>query len=130
MNLKFFEKSSLEKTGVDRRGSTFKAVIASKEYLFLEMRKGALRGGHYHDRETLHLVLSGRIKFEIADPLTADQSEIVANPMEVVLVTAGKAHLLEALEDSMFMEPLDKEKSTVDFEPQRARIETYLKGSN
>ena len=125
-----FDKFSLEKTGVDSRGSTFKAVIAGKEYLFLEMRKGALRGGHYHDRETLHLVLSGRIKFEIADPFTAEQTEIVARPMEAVLVTAGKAHLLEALEDSMFMESLDKEKSTVDFEPQRARVKKYLEGSN
>jgi quercetin dioxygenase-like cupin family protein len=130
MSRKLFDKSSLEKTAVDSRGSTFKAVIAGKEYLFLEMRKGALRGGHYHDRETLHLVLSGRIKFEIADPLTAEQSEIVAKPMETVLVTAGKAHLLEALEDAMFMEPLDKEKSTMDFEPQKARVKKYLERSN
>jgi quercetin dioxygenase-like cupin family protein len=130
MSRKLFDKSSLEKTGADRRGSTFKAAIAGKEYLFLEMRKGALRGGHYHDRETLHLVLLGRIKFEIADPLTAEQSEIVAKPMEIVVVKAGKAHLLEALEDSMFMEPLDKEKSTVDFEPQRARVKKFLDDSS
>jgi quercetin dioxygenase-like cupin family protein len=130
MSRKLFDKYSLERTGTDRRGSTFKAVIAGKEYRFLEMRKGALRGGHYHDRETLHIVLWGRIKFEIADPLTSEQIKIEVKPMEAVKIPAGKAHLLEAVEDSLFMEPLDTEKSTVDFKPQRERLKRFLEGSS
>ncbi len=129
MSRKLFDKYSLERTGTDRRGSTFKAAIEGKEYLFHEMRKGALRGGHSHDRESIHLVLSGCIKFEIVDPKTLEQTEMIVKPMEAVQIPAGKAHLLEALEDSLFMEALDKEKSTVDFEPQRARVKKFLEGS-
>ncbi len=125
MNQKLFNKSSIVRTDRDDpRGSTFKAELDGREYLFLNMSKGALRGGHYHSRETFHLVLQGRIQFEFVDPSTGEQTEVVAGPMDIIRIPAGIAHLLKAEEDAMFMEPLNN--GTIHFEPQRSQVTKHL----
>jgi dTDP-4-dehydrorhamnose 3,5-epimerase-like enzyme len=121
-----YSKSRLREISNDRRGSIFKRAFTNKDYWFVEMRMGTLRGGHYHNCETQHLVIQGKIRFELFDPLTREKRRVTAVPMDVICVKAGIAHLLEALTDSMFIEPGGK-KGTVDFAPQRARVQQLLK---
>mgnify|MGYP002819738355 CR=1 FL=1 len=90
------------------------------------MHSGAFRGGHYHDQETVHLVLQGKIRFELVDPSTMERSEVMTNPMDIVRIPKGIAHLLEAIEESMFMEQWDKEKMSVDYESQRLLVKKFL----
>lgn len=90
------------------------------------MCERSLRGGHYHNSETFHLVVQGRIRFELVESITREKRQVTAVSMDIIRVNAGVAHLLEALEDSMFIEPLRKLGSTVDFEPQRARVMRFL----
>jgi dTDP-4-dehydrorhamnose 3,5-epimerase-like enzyme len=124
-----YSKSHLPKFSNDRRGSIFRTSLAEKDYLFVQMSKRSLRGGHYHNVETFHLVVQGRIRFELVDSVTREKRQLTAVPMDIIRVKAGVAHLLEALEDSMFIEPLRKHGSTVDFEPQRARVIRFLRSA-
>ena len=114
---------------IDRRGAIFRISLVDKDYLFVQMRERSMRGGHYHGSETFHLVVQGRIRFELVEPVSREKRHVTAVPMDIIRVNAGVAHLLEALEDSMFIEPLRKHGSTVDFEPQRARVIRFLRSS-
>lgn len=122
-----YSKPRLQETSKDRRGSIFRASLPSREYSLVQMRVGSLRGGHYHSRETFHLVVQGRIRFELVDPFTRKKRQVTAGPMDFVRVRAGVAHLLEALEESLFLESYGRHGTTVDFEPQRARVLRFLK---
>ena len=129
MKLKRAHIKSLEKVGGDVRGSVFKLSLDSKDFLLLEMRKGSFRGGHYHDRKTVHIVLSGQIRFEFYDLSTRKKTEEYLESMQVVDIPPGIAHLLEALDESLFMEPLDEDRVTVVYEEQRKRVKEYLESS-
>ena len=120
---------SLEKVGGDARGSVFKLSVDSQDFLLLEMRKGSFRGGHYHDRKTVHIVLAGTIRFELCDLSTGKQSEEYLESMQVVEIPPSIAHLLEAVDESVFMEPLDEDRVTIVYEKQRKRVKEYLESS-
>jgi|TARA_B100001971_G_scaffold187510_1_gene188258 dTDP-4-dehydrorhamnose 3,5-epimerase-like enzyme len=90
------------------------------------MNSGALRGGHYHDKESVHLVLQGKIRFKLVDPSTIEKIEVMAKPMDIIRIPKGIAHLLEAIEESMFVEPWDKDKISFDYEPQRSLVKKIL----
>jgi len=112
----------------DPRGATFKATLNNSDYAFVTIRKGALRGGHYHDIETTQIIVYGKIKFQFVDPRTRKQSETIGLPMEIIQIPAGIAHIAEGLEDSMFIEPA-KVGKTIEYEPQRKRIRDMLERS-
>lgn len=123
---KLYRVSSLQRVDdSDPRGRAFKIRLSGGVYPILEMVKGSLRGGHYHTRETFHIVLNGRIRFLLVNTIGKEQAEIVGSPIDIVHIPAGVAHLLEALEDSLFMESPNKG-GTVDFEPQRKRVREQL----
>lgn len=112
----------------DPRGSTFKLSLdEGGDYLFLNMVESSFRGGHYHPFESSHLVLKGRIWFEFVEVSSGRRSETVVEPMEIVYIHAGVAHLLNALEDSMFMEPAGG--LTEEFPPQRRFVKEFLKAT-
>ena len=124
-----FRKSMVSRTDKDDpRGSTFKLSLGEGgDFLFLNMVKGSFRGGHYHPFESFHLVLKGRIWFEFVEVSTGRRSEVVVEAMEIVYIPAGVAHLLKALEDSMFMEPAGG--LTENYPPQRRFVEEFMESA-
>jgi dTDP-4-dehydrorhamnose 3,5-epimerase-like enzyme len=126
MSVNLYKKSLMTQTDHgDPRGSTFRLPLDRADYLFLNMVEGSFRGGHYHPRENFHLVLKGRIWFEFVDISTGERGETVAEPMDIVNIPADVAHLLKALENSMFMEP--SERLTEEYAPQRKFVKQFLK---
>lgn len=119
-----YRKTTLERTDYgDSRGRTFKLSLGSeKVYSIVEIKKSKFRGGHFHSVETPHIVLGGRIRFEFVNPKSVDECKTEAFPMEIIWVQAGIAHLLEGLEDSLFLEPVIPLSSTTNFESQRKRV--------
>ena len=124
---RLFSKKSLFRTDSnDPRGATFKAPLIGGDYAFVEIRKGALRGGHLHDKGTVQMVVKGRIRFKFVDPDTGKHADAIVGPMDVLEIPAGIAHLAEGLEDCIFIEPANVGK-TIEYEPQRKRIRRLLK---
>ena len=129
MCVDLYRKSMVSRTDKDDpRGSTFKLSLdEGVDYLFLNMVEGSFRGGHYHPFESFHLVLKGRIWFEFVEVSSGRRSETVVEAMEVVYIPAGVAHLLKALEASMFMEPAGG--LTEEYPPQRRLVKEFLKAA-
>ncbi|MBI2938155.1 MAG: hypothetical protein HYY22_08115 [Thaumarchaeota archaeon] len=71
--------------------------------------------------------MKGRIWFEFVEVSSGRRRETVVEPMEIVYIRAGVAHLLNALEDSMFMEPAGG--LTEEFPPQRRFVKEFLKAT-
>ncbi len=130
MSVDLYRKSMVSRTDKDDpRGPTFKLSLdEGGDYLFLNMVKDSFRGGHYHPFESFHLVLKGRIWFEFVEVSSGRRSETVVEAMEIVYIPGGVAHLLKALDDSMFMEPLGG--LTEEYPPQRAFVKKFLKSNS
>jgi quercetin dioxygenase-like cupin family protein len=84
-----------------------------------------MRGGHYHDRKKFHLVLSGKILYEFVDPTTKKNEKITVEPLDLITIPRGVSYLLNAVEDSLFLESGESTK-TVDYEPQRRLVRSCI----
>ena len=127
MNMKDFEISLENK---DKRGSVYCGKMNGEEqFLVAEIKKGSKRGGHYHNIDTFHFVLIGNIKYfetqlEPNGEKSKNQNEIKKSVRGGTLIPtpAYAAHMVEAIEDSIIIEPAPKEKRTIDFIPYRKLV--------
>ena len=91
-----------------------------------EIKKGKKRGGHYHNTDTFHFVLVGKVKYfekyldsngnEIPDKTHVEK---IVEEGTLIFTPRNSAHLVEAMIDSVIIEPIYKEKATFDYEPYR-----------
>lgn len=95
----------------DARGSITGASQGKKweEINFITSNKGSLRGGHYH-RKTVEgiLVVQGRIKISMLDMQKRKHWGFVAEKGDFFIIPAGVSHTFEMLEDSSWVNMLDK----------------------
>ena len=111
----------------DERGSIFCGKVNGLEqFLITEIKKGKKRGGHYHNVDTFHFVLVGSVKYnekylDSSGMEISNKKEVekVVSQGTLILTPANAAHLVEALEDSVIIEPIFKEKLTYDYSPYR-----------
>jgi len=96
---------------------------------FVETKKGFSRGGHYHKFKSDHMLLQGKIEFkELHLDTNMEQIRILSAPY-IISVEPNVAHLLTALEDSLFLECFDTEYSAIDYIPYRNIINEKIKQS-
>jgi len=114
----------------DERGSVFCGKLNGKEqFLIAEIKKGKKRGGHYHNILTYHFVVVGSVKY-FERYLDSDGNELPnKNDLKksvsggtLILTPAYVAHLVEAIEDSIILEPIPKEKKTISYPPYRKLV--------
>ena len=85
----------------DQRGYIYVVedlLEGDKEFSFLEVKKGAARGGCLHSNDENFVVVKGKIKYKYGD-----KEEIVSQG-ESRLIPAGVAHAFIGLEDSIVSE--------------------------
>ncbi len=119
----------------DDRGVVFRGEHYKKEiFLIAEIKKGKIRGGHYHNEAINHHVLSGKIIYK--EILLTKKGNIKKNSSEikkivysgnVVYTPSYAAHLLIAVEDSVIFETSDKNKETIRYDPYRNHIKMSKK---
>ncbi len=103
----------------DIRGTTLFCSFGSSSINFVETKKGFSRGGHYHKFKSEHMLLRGKIEFkELNLDTNKEQIRILSAPY-TISVEPNVAHLLTALEDSLFLECFDTEYSAIDYFPYR-----------
>ena len=75
-----------------------------KEANYVETKKNAIRGGHYHkvNRECF-FILSGKVQFTIQDTKTGAMNEFTVTNMECITIEPFVTHWLLALEDSSWV---------------------------
>jgi hypothetical protein len=95
----------------------------------VETKKGFSRGGHYHKFKSDHILLQGKIEFkELHLDTNMEQIRILSAPY-IISVEPNVAHILTALEDSLFLECFDTKYSAIDYLPYRNIINEKIKQS-
>ncbi len=118
---------SLEKQVEDVRGKIFFFSQGKKKLNFVEMKKGFARGGHYHNFEQIHIILTGKIEYHTKD-LAMNKGDIrVINSPESVLIPAKTPHLFIALEDSSFIEIYENLYESTEYPEFRRIVEERMK---
>lgn len=113
----------------DVRGTILFYSFGKLTIHFVETKKGFSRGGHYHEFKSDHILLQGKIEFrELNLNTNMEQIHILSAPC-IISVEPNVAHLLTALEDSLFVECFDTEYSAVDYFPYRNIVNEKIKQS-
>ena len=110
----------------DVRGTILFCSFGKSTINFVETKKGFSRGGHYHEFKSDHILLQGKIEFrELNLSTNMEQIRILSAPC-TVSVEPNIAHLLTALEDSLFLECFDIEYSAIDYFPYRNIVDEKI----
>ena len=117
----------IKKEVSDIRGKIIFMSYDKKQVNIVETKKGFSRGGHYHEFKSDHILIQGKIEFrELNLDTNMEQIHILSAPC-IVSVEPTIAHLLTALEDSLFLECFDVEYSAIDYIPYRNIVDEKIK---
>ena len=103
----------------DQRGKILFLSFDKKAINFVEIKKGFARGGHYHNFKSNHYLISGKIEFYEKNILSNKEIKKIVKAPYLLPVSAKTAHMMIALEDSLFIETFNENYSATDYEPFR-----------
>lgn len=111
-----------EKEANDIRGKILVLRYGDKRINLVETKKGFSRGGHYHDFESKHILISGIIEYREKNLQTnMEKTQIISEP-SVIITTPMTPHLITAVTDSVFAEEFEQDYSAVDYPEYRAIV--------
>ena len=119
------EPPKIEPIFSDSRGASYRVVFPDQtEMILIYTKKGAIRGGHSHDRPETSIVLSGRMHYwKLVD---GKEIEFEHGSGETLHNEPGEVHMAEALEDGWLMDwkigTKIGECITTNYEPYRAKV--------
>ena len=108
-----------EKEASDVRGAILFLKYGQKSLNVVQIKKGFARGGHYHTFESTHHMLSGVIEYREKNIETGQETIRMISGPAIITVPPMAAHLLIALEDTLFVEAFEKNYSATNYEPYR-----------
>jgi len=115
-----------EKTIEDVRGKIFFFSYGNKQINVIEIKKGYSRAGHYHEVVTSHTVTVGKIEYKEKNIKTGEEiTKIIIAPAKVD-TPAKHAHLVTALEDTIFVEAFEKPYKATNFPEYRTVVDNKL----
>ena len=120
MGLTFLKKAE------DKRGKIFFYSFDGKQINFIEIKKNFARGGHYHKFGSNHLLLSGKIKYAEKNLDTNLETIKIINAPDIIHTPSKIAHLLIALEDTLFIEVFDDKYEAIIYPPYRQIVQERI----
>ena len=117
-----------KKLAEDVRGKIlFLLYNGTKSLNIAEIKKGFARGGHYHPYEQYHVILSGKVEYREESLDTKKEQNRIINGPEIIKVPPNTAHLLIALDDTLFFESFDKDYIATNYPKYRKIVEERMK---
>ncbi len=111
-----------EKESNDIRGKILVLRYGNKRINLIETKKGFSRGGHYHDFESKHILISGIIEYREKN-LQTNTEKIQTHSAPSVIITAPMTpHLITAVVDSVFAEEFEQDYSATDYSEYRTIV--------
>lgn len=102
------------KEGGDIRGKIIFFTYGKTKINLFEIKKGFARGGHYHNYDITHTLITGKIEHRIENIETKQEQILIVTAPAILEIPAKSANLITAIEDSVFTEVFSEEyKSTV-----------------
>lgn len=120
MNLKF------DKQIEDKRGKILFLKYGPKNINLIEIKKDFARGGHFHQTDTSHFLISGKIEYHEENITTGIEKISIISSPNTINVQSNVAHLLIAKEDSLFFEVFENYEDTV-YPKYRKIVEELMK---
>ncbi len=110
----------------DRRGKIVWLVSDGKEIHVVETKKGFSRGGHYHPFNSIHVLVSGEIVYRECGINGDQEISKTVTGVAIIPTAANRAHMISAVEDSIFVEVFDQPYSAIEFERYRKKVNDAL----
>ena len=112
---------------IDPRGRIIFCQYGDLSINIVETKKGFSRGGHFHPFKSDHFLLRGKIEFKEIDVDTnIEKIRIIEAPF-TLSVEPNVAHLLTALDDSLFLESFKTKYSAIEYLPYRNIVNKRMK---
>jgi quercetin dioxygenase-like cupin family protein len=112
----------------DRRGKIVWLLSGGKEIHVVETKKGFSRGGHYHPFDSMHVIISGQIVYRECGPEGGNETSRMVKGVEAIFTPADRAHMISAVDDSVFIEVFDRPYEATDFAQYRKIVDEGLRG--
>jgi hypothetical protein len=110
----------------DKRGKILFLKSNNKSINIIEIKQGFARGGHFHQTDTSHFLISGKIEYHENNIETRiEKISIIESPC-IINTPSYVAHLLIAKENSLFFEVFENYEDTV-FPKYRKIVENLMK---
>ncbi len=116
-----------EKEVEDVRGKILFLSCGDEKINFVEMKKGFVRGGHYHKIAQYHFIISGKLEYREENVKTGQEQIKIITAPAIIHVPADTAHLLTAIEDTLFVETFNKELEAAIYPKYRKIVEERMK---
>ncbi len=97
----------------DNRGKILFLKYGDKKINLIEIKKDFARGGHFHQTDTSHFLISGKIEYHEENINTGIEKISIISSPDIIHVQSNIAHLLIAKEDSLFFEVFENYEDTV-----------------
>lgn len=102
-----------EKQIEDTRGKIIFLKHGRKNINLIQIKKGFARGGHFHQTDTSHFLISGEIEYREENVKTGIEKISTIFSPNTINVSSNIAHLLIAKEDSLFFEVFENYEATI-----------------
>jgi len=119
----------IRKTEEDSRGCEYSGDFNGKNFVILSFKKGASRGGHYHNLDCIHFILYGVLEIRTIDSKGKEKIEI-AKAGDVIKVKSGVIHLFIAKKESLILELRENNLETVKYRSYRKIVENFINKQN
>jgi len=114
--------------GGDKRGKILFFIDNETKINLFEVKKGFARGGHYHDYDIIHTLITGKIEHHVEDVDTKKEEVSILIAPSIMKILAKSANLIVALEDSIFTEVFVGEYKSTVYEKYRSVVIEKMNG--
>ena len=111
----------------DIRGKIIFLKFNNKSLNLVEIKKGYSRGGHYHEFDSYHQIIKGKIEYRETSIQDKQEKTYEVFSPTCIFTPKYQAHIITALEDSIFIETFDNEYSAINFPDYRKIVEDKMK---
>lgn len=116
----------LDKQSEDIRGKIMWLSYKGRQINIVEIKKGYARGGHYHEYDSENTIILGRVEYREEDIVSGKERTKIISAPTTVLIPKNTAHILTAVEDTIFIEFQDSYSDVV-FPKYRKIVEDRMR---
>ena len=118
---------SIENQFQDSRGKIFFCKFGDININLIEINEGYARGGHFHNFDSEHIILTGEIKYFENDLITnSELVKIIKNP-EIIITKSNIAHMFLGIKNSYFVETFSGNYDAIFFNKYRKIVDEKMK---
>lgn len=112
--------------GGDNRGKILFFTYDKTKVNLFEIKKGSARGGHYHDYNITHMLITGKIEHRLEDVETKQEHISIVTAPAILEIPAKSANLIIAIEDSVFTEVFSEEYRSIVYDKYRNIVQQTM----